>query len=276
MNLLGIDFEDWYHPELIQQTLGKEKKIPKVINGLDKILDLLRKNETFATFFVVGELIEFRPEIQDKILNDGHEIGFHTMYHTNLNKMNSECFDNEVKRFAEITNKKSRGFRAPTFSLNSNTSWSIDILERNNYIYDSSMVPAKTGMYGDPNAEIKPYKISSSSLSRDDPAAKIIEFPLMITSFLGRKIPTGGGFFLRTLPFKITKKAIYNYQKKHIPSTFYVHSWELTPEFMPRIKLTKRDNFITYHNIQKVMKRMNELLSNFQFTSFEKYLNKIN
>ena len=44
---------------------------------------------------------------------------------------------------------------------------------------------------------------------------------------------------------------ITNYEKKEIPATFYIHSWELTPELMPRIKLSKKDNFITYHNIEK-------------------------
>jgi peptidoglycan/xylan/chitin deacetylase (PgdA/CDA1 family) len=59
VNLLGIDFEDWYHPELIQKSLTSEKKTPSVINGLDKILNLLEKHETLATFFVVGELLEY-------------------------------------------------------------------------------------------------------------------------------------------------------------------------------------------------------------------------
>jgi len=50
MNLLGIDFEDWYHPELIQRYLTNEKRVPKVIKGLEKILELLKKTDTLATF----------------------------------------------------------------------------------------------------------------------------------------------------------------------------------------------------------------------------------
>ena len=73
-NLLGIDFEDWFHPELIKKYLGDEKIEPKVVKGIDKILELLRKNDTNATFFVVGELLEYEPEILDKILENGHEI----------------------------------------------------------------------------------------------------------------------------------------------------------------------------------------------------------
>ena len=62
MNILGIDFEDWFHPELIQKHIVENNKEPKVIQGIDKILDLLRKKDTKATFFVVGELLEYKPE----------------------------------------------------------------------------------------------------------------------------------------------------------------------------------------------------------------------
>ena len=149
MNLLGIDFEEWYHPELIKKQLTDKKYEPSVTKGLDKIIDLLRKNNTKATFFVVGELLEIFPTMIDKIIEEGHEIGFHTMSHDRLDKIHDkEIFDKEIKLFAKLTNNRSVGFRAPTFSLNSKTSWMIDILEKNNYIYDSSVVPCKTSMYG--------------------------------------------------------------------------------------------------------------------------------
>ena len=58
------------------------------------------------------------------------------------------------------------------------------------------------------------------------------------------------------LPLNIIKNAIKNYEKQNIPATFYIHSWELTPEFMPKIKLPFKDNFITYHNIDSAFKKM--------------------
>ena len=275
MNILGIDFEEWYHPELIKQNISKEKRNPSVINGIDKILDLLRKRETFATFFVVGELLEIQPDIFDKIIENDHEIGFHTMYHDRLDSPEyKEKFRDEIKKFAELTNHKSRGFRAPTFSLNNNSSWAIDILAENDYMYDSSVVPAKTSMYGLPGAQESPYKISSKNIKQHNSDGIITEFPLLVTKFLGKKIPAGGGFYLRTLPTKIIKNAIKNYQKQEIPATFYIHSWELTPEYMPKIQLPFKENFVTYHNIGKAYTRMNELLQQFQFTSFSNFISE--
>jgi polysaccharide deacetylase family protein (PEP-CTERM system associated) len=272
LNLLGIDFEDWFHPELIQKVLTNEEKKPKIIQGIDKIIDWLNYHDTYATFFVVGELLEYEPEILDKIIENGHEIGFHTMHHTRLDTLNfKEKFEDEIKIFDKITSGKSKGFRAPTFSLNESTNWLIDALESNGYQYDSSVVPAKTSMYGLPNAKKRPYQISSKSLECEDPKAIITEFPIMITKFLGKKIPAGGGFYVRTLPEKIVENAIKDYEKNNIPATFYIHSWELTPEYMPRIKLSTKDNFITYHNLEKTLSKMSKILEKFEFTSFNRY-----
>ena len=275
MNILGIDFEDWFHPELIQKSEFKIEKEPKVIEGIHKILELLRKKETKATFFVVGELLEYKPELLDLILENDHEIGFHTMYHNKIDSLGfNEKFPNELSKFSKMTNHKSKGFRAPTFSLNEKSSWIIDSLVESNYVYDSSIVPAKTELYGLPNAEIRPYHITKNSLEKNDPTGKLIEFPLLVTKFLGKKLPAAGGFYLRTLPEKIIKNAIKNYEKQNIPATFYIHSWELTPEFMPKVKLPVKENFVTFHNIEKAFKKMNKLINEFEFTSFSNFLSK--
>ena len=273
MNILGIDFEDWFHPELIQKYISDNNNEPKVIEGIDRILELLRVHDTKATFFVVGELLEFKPELLDMILENGHEIAFHTMKHTRIDSPNfKEKFQEEIKQFHKLTNGKSKGFRAPSFSLNTASSRLIDVLEENDYVYDSSVVPAKTSLYGIPNAEKKPYKISSKFLEGNSNDGKIIEFPMMVTKFLGKKIPAAGGFYLRTLPSRIIENTIKSYEEKNMPGVFYIHSWELTPEFMPKMKLSKKDHFITFHNIDKAYNKMEDLLEKFQFTSFEKFI----
>lgn len=273
MNLLGIDFEDWYHPELIQRNHNITKKNPTVINGIDKILSWLQKNNTYATFFMVGELLQFKPELFDKITEHGHEVAFHTMHHTRLDSSGfKDKFEEELKTFSRLTNGRSKGFRAPTFSLNYDTAWTIDILAENNYRYDSSIVPAKSKMYGISKAETKPYKISSSSIDKNDSQGKIMEYPLLVTKFFGKTIPAAGGFYLRVLPIRTIEKAITIYHKQNIPATFYIHSWELTPEFMPKVQLSMVNSFITYYNLKYAMERMTRIIQKFDFTSFERYM----
>ena len=56
MNVLGIDFEDWFHPELIQKSISVTNTEPKVINGIHKILKTIHSHlliiipEKFAQF----------------------------------------------------------------------------------------------------------------------------------------------------------------------------------------------------------------------------------
>lgn len=277
MNLLGIDFEEWFHPELIQKYIRTKKKELSVVNGIDKILEMLRKYDTYATFFMVGELLETKPDMLDKILDGGHEIAFHSMYHKRLDSMkNKEEFVDELKKFAELTSKKSKGFRAPSFSLNYSSSWAIDALIENGYQYDSSIMPAKTKLYGMPNAETKPYKITSENLEKNSHDGKLIEFPLLTKKILKYNVPMAGGFFIRLLPLSWIEKAIINNENKNIPSTFYIHSWELTPEHMKKVSLSKMDNFITYHNLEKTSAKLEKLLKKFKFTSFDRYISKNN
>lgn len=273
MNLLGIDFEEWFHPELIQKYITKKDNKLSVVNGVDKILELLRKHDTHATFFMVGELLEAKPELMDKIIEGGHEIAFHTMYHDRLDSMkNKQEFVDELKRFSQLTSNKSKGFRAPSFSLNYSSAWAIDALVEKGYQYDSSIVPAKTRLYGMPNAEIKPYKITSNNLEKDNQDGKLIEFPLLTKKIFNFSIPVAGGFFIRLLPLRWIEKAIKNNENKKIPSTFYIHSWELTPEYMQKVQMSKSDNFITYHNLEKTSARLEKLLKKFEFTSFERFI----
>jgi len=275
LNYLGIDFEDWYHPQLIQKYLKDKNHEPKMFKGIDKILELLRKTETTATFFVVGEVLKSNPEILDKILENDHEIGFHTMNHDRIdNDDYEEKFSNEISEFSKLTNNRSKGFRAPTFSLNKKSSWIIDSLVEMKYLYDSSIVPAKTDLYGNPNAETKPYRITSEFLEKDNADGTLIEFPILVSNFLGKRTPAGGGFYLRFLPRKIILNAIKKYEKQNIPSTFYIHSWELTPELMPKIKLPFKENFITFHNIGKSYQKLQDILEQFNFTSFENFFQK--
>ena len=81
---------------------------------------------------------------------------------------------------------------------------------------------------------------------------------------------------MRTLPSRIIETTIKSYEKENLPGVFYIHSWELTPEFIPKMKLPKKDHFITFHNIHKAYGKMEDLLEKFKFTSFERLLTSNN
>ena len=66
-HLIALTFDDGPHPE----------KTPE-------ILDILNQYQVKATFFVVGENASKNEDIVERIYNEGHEIGNHTLSHKYL------------------------------------------------------------------------------------------------------------------------------------------------------------------------------------------------
>jgi peptidoglycan/xylan/chitin deacetylase (PgdA/CDA1 family) len=70
-----------------------------------RLLDLLAEHHIHVTFFVVGENAAEYPEILQRAVREGHEIGNHTWSHPNLAKTSDENVRSQIKRTEEaITN----------------------------------------------------------------------------------------------------------------------------------------------------------------------------
>ena len=81
LKMIALTFDDGPHPSYTE-----------------KILDVLRENGIRATFFVIGENAEKRPELIKKISDGGHEIGNHTFDHVSLRRMTEDEIENEITR----------------------------------------------------------------------------------------------------------------------------------------------------------------------------------
>ena len=73
-------------------------------------------------FFVVGKNAETYPELIDRIIDDGHEIGNHTYSHPCVNKQSQAAFREELTRCEEIIQRvvgvHPKLFRPPQGSWN--------------------------------------------------------------------------------------------------------------------------------------------------------------
>ena len=70
-----------------------------------RLLDLLAEHHIHVTFFVVGENAAEYPEILQRAVREGHEVGNHTWSHPNLAKTSDENVRSQIKRTEEaITN----------------------------------------------------------------------------------------------------------------------------------------------------------------------------
>ncbi len=81
------------------------------------ILDVLKKYNIKATFFVIGKQVIEYPDIAKRIVDEGHIIANHTYSHPKLNNLQSVTIDNEITStdeiVSELLNVKSNYFRTP-------------------------------------------------------------------------------------------------------------------------------------------------------------------
>lgn len=270
LNILTVDLEEWYHPEYVKnKTLPYKEE--RILHSLKITLDLLNRRNLKATFFVVGELAEKYPEIIKDIRENDHEIAFHGHHHEPLWNLNADILRAEIKKFNSLIGEKCTGFRAPSFSLSNKTKWALKVLEDSEYQYDSSLFPAKTPLYGVWNAPTIPYRPSFENVAERDQNAKLWEFPLLVYKLRGIRVPVAGGFYMRFFSVNLIARAIKKLNQKSSPAVVFFHNWELDPE-TPRLKLGLYRYFVTYHKLKKTAKKLERLLSKFQFTSIKEYM----
>ena len=64
-----------------------------------EILDILEKYQVKATFFVIGQNVEYYPEVFKRTVDEGHEIGNHTFSHSVLKSSNAKVIEKEIHDF---------------------------------------------------------------------------------------------------------------------------------------------------------------------------------
>jgi len=75
-----LSFDDGPHPEITPF-----------------VLDTLKKYNAKATFFCIGKNVEKYPDVYQRILEEGHRVGNHTMSHMNSKKTEERIWLEDVK-----------------------------------------------------------------------------------------------------------------------------------------------------------------------------------
>ena len=69
----------------------------------EKILDVLKKQEVPAAFFLVGNYIEKNADLVRRMVDEGHIVGNHTMHHYDMSKLSDrEAFSKELTDLEEL------------------------------------------------------------------------------------------------------------------------------------------------------------------------------
>lgn len=62
----------------------------------EKILAVLKENDVKATFFITAHYVNTQPELVQKMINDGHIIGNHTVNHKSMPDLDTDTIKKEV------------------------------------------------------------------------------------------------------------------------------------------------------------------------------------
>lgn len=62
-----------------------------------QILDTLKQNNVKAAFFITGHYLNSQPELVERMINEGHIVGNHTVNHYSMPDLSDEEMKNEIK-----------------------------------------------------------------------------------------------------------------------------------------------------------------------------------
>ncbi len=226
--LWTVDVEDYYmSPESIPVSTWNEGHYEdRVEIGCRKLLDLFATHNLHATWFFLGWVADRHPELVQAVAAQGHEIGTHTYDHRPAHKLSPREYEESLRRSCEaleaVTGKSVIGHRAPEWSLRRDMQWAFELLSERGFLYDSSVNPIATYLYGEKGAPRHPY------LLKENPP--LWEIPPASIALAGYGLPVGGGFFLRALPLAYMRRAIRRYNREGHPAIVYIHPWELDRE----------------------------------------------
>lgn len=235
MNVLTYDVEEWYMEKILRG--GREFKYQQFDETFSELLDKLDGLGLKATFFCVGQLAKEFPDVVKRIDQKGHEIGCHSNTHSFLTKMDEQTLRQDtteaIKALEDLTGKKVTSYRAPAFSITDNNKWAIGVLADCGIEYDASIFPAVRDFGGYPLfPEKKPCKIVYDG-------ATIKEFPISVTTILGKRIVYSGGGYFRVLPFGLVNR-IFQIEDYNI---CYFHLSDL---LNIKVKLMNRKDYESY------------------------------
>ncbi len=273
-HLLSIDLESWIFSRRIDQKKLSHKELKKLDdnytpNVLKYLLKVLKKNEQKVTFFIVGKLEEIYPGTIEKILDEGHEVGWHT--HTHANIINEDILRKELEGSASIISKyRMKGFQAPTITFIRN---GYKLLKKYGFEYSSSV-------YGNSNVLHRfdgIYEIPvTTSFKKYKPKKSEIFFPANMTISNLKKfgIPTGSSYFWGIFGRRFYQQQLKRAKSKNEIVNMFIHEWQIkkpeSEEYNKDVSLLWNPFFYPYkRNLTGMFEFM---LSNFKFRRFKDFI----
>jgi polysaccharide deacetylase family protein (PEP-CTERM system associated) len=189
---------------------------------VETYLEFLAARSARGTFFVVGDVARRHPELVRRIAGAGHELGCHSDTHMPLERHDKASFREDLLRnldaLAEAGATEVRGYRAPCFSLTARTQWTYEVLAELGFTYSSSVLPARSPLYGWPGFGSAPRLIEG-----------VVELPVSLVPLRLLPVPVGGVYF-RVLPLPLLRWALRRRRACGEPVLGYHHPYDIDTE----------------------------------------------
>lgn len=271
--LLSIDYEPWFalsrrYDHIRDVDFRRELDGGYTLLALEPILELL--NPAMASFYLVGEIADWYPEIPQRIVNAGHELGMHCQFHRPLidpAELNNDLADSEAwrKKFGV------KGYRAPMVGIHED---SYRTLADHGFTYSSSIyAPTGTLIQKDRMQELA---VSSRSLFGE---TSTLSAPRNFSTelLLGGEVPYGSSFLIGLIP-GIILRLLENDLKAGLSPVIILHPYELyrPDSFLRRMGSDLLSHPLLFPFTLNKVNFLKNLLKNFPVTSLVSYLDEFN
>lgn len=263
MHYLSFDVEEHFQVSAFWSEARRQqwdKYESRVENNTRKLVELLAKHDTKATFFVLGWVAERYPDLVKVLVRQGHELASHGYGHELVTSQSPEQFRHDVRKakyiLEDLTGSPVLGYRAPSFSITAESQWALSILVEEGYSYDSSIY--------DRFQRSENARASNGIVQMDTAAGRIWEISPSTLNVWGFQIPVAGGGYFRLLPYAASKTLLQRLEKQGTKLVMYLHPWEIDPD-QPRMDGPWLSQFRHYLNLRKMQERLNRLLTDFRF-----------
>ena len=275
VNAMTVDVEDYFHVQAFTAVISRsdwDRYPTRVEQNTFRLMEIFASTQVRATFFVLGWVAERFPALVHAICKAGHSVGCHGYAHRVIYDGSEMEFRNDIRQarqvLEDITGIPVVSFRAPSYSITSETLWAFDVLGEEGFQYDSSIFPILHDTYGIPDAPRFPY------VKRLKSGREISEFPPSTLRVFGNNIPFAGGGYLRLFPYNLTAWAIrYLNNRERQPAMVYLHPWEIDPD-QPRIAASWFSRFRQYNNLDSTETKCRKLLTDFSWAPMEEVLSR--
>ena len=262
MNILTFDIEEWFHI-LDNNSTNSEKDWYnyeyRLDANMDKIFDLLDRNNQNATFFCLGWVARKFPHILRKIDDLGYEIATHSDLHQLAYEQSKSVFkqdlEQSIKSIEDIIGKKVKSYRAPGFSIKEDNVWVFEELVKQGIEIDCSVFPAKRSHGG-----LESYEYSEPSLLNIN-GVELKEFPINLYKVGNTNVIFSGGGYFRLFPYIMIKEMMK--KSDYVMTYFHPRDFDAQQPIIKELSLMRK--FKSYVGLNTSLNKVEKLITDFKF-----------